>query len=61
MNSHGASSPGLTIAPSASTMWVWGVIGYAQIDLGPAQATASATARDPSICLSIGQRLPLVG
>ncbi len=26
-NSHGASAPDLTIAESASTMWVWGVIG----------------------------------
>src|SRR2546430_1348787 len=48
------SSSLFTIADSASTMWVCGVIGYAQITCGRHIATASATARDPSICLSIG-------
>ena len=49
------SSPFFTRAPSASTMWVCGVIGYAQITCGRHMATASATAREPSICLSTGQ------
>src|SRR6185503_7982366 len=52
-----ASSSFFTIADSASMMWVCGVIGYAQITCGRHIATASATARDPSICLSIGPRL----
>ena len=34
-------------------MWVCGVIGYAQITCGRHSATASATAREPSICLSM--------
>src|SRR4051794_12937314 len=58
-NSHGASAPDFTSAPRPSTMWVCGEIGYAQITSGRHSATASATARDPSICLSTGQLLPL--
>src|SRR5262245_6104830 len=57
MNSQFASSPDFTISPRPSTMWVCGVIGYAQITCGRHSATASATAREPSVCLSIG-RLP---
>ena len=53
------SSPFFTMALSASTMWVCGVIGYAQITSGRHKATASAIAREPSTCLSIGQCLPL--
>src|SRR5512135_3390124 len=53
MNSHPPSSPDFTISPRPSTMCVWGVIGYAQITCGRASATASATAREPSICLSM--------
>src|SRR5215470_10669965 len=49
MNSHGASSPDFTSRLSASTMWVWGEIGYAQITSGLQRATDSATAADPSI------------
>ena len=51
MNSHVPRSPVLTIAPSASTMWVCGVIGYAGTTCGRHRATASAIAFDPSICL----------
>src|SRR5947209_14190453 len=54
MNSHGVSWPDFTIADSPSTMWVCGEIGYAQITSGRHRATASATARDPSVCLSMG-------
>src|SRR5215207_8860412 len=50
--SHGASSPVLTSPESASTMWVWGEIGYAGMTSGRHSATVSATAREPSICLS---------
>src|SRR4051794_38788859 len=52
-NSHGARSPLLTIAESASTMCVCGEIGYAPITSGRQRATASATAREPSSCLSM--------
>ena len=38
------SSPLRTILLSASTMWVWGVIGYAQITSGRLSAMASALA-----------------
>jgi hypothetical protein len=38
-------------------MCVCGVIGYAQITSGRLSATASATARDPSICLSMVRSL----
>jgi hypothetical protein len=55
------SSPFFTIAPSASTMWVCGVMGYAQITCGRHIATVSATAREPSICLSmVSRRLQFV-
>src|ERR671933_1771137 len=57
MYSHGASSPPFTSADSASTMCVCGEIGYAAMTSGRQRATASATAREPSICLSMG-RLP---
>src|SRR4030095_11591257 len=53
MNSHPASSPDFTISPRPSTMCVCGVIGYAQITCGRHSATASATACEPSVCLSI--------
>src|SRR5688572_24435516 len=56
-NSHEPSCPAFTICESPSTMWVWGEMGYAQITSGRHAATVSATARDPSICLSTG-RLP---
>src|ERR687884_1425339 len=52
MYSHGASVPCFTSAESASTMCVCGEIGYAAITSGRHSATASATAREPSICLS---------
>src|SRR5262245_2727988 len=58
MNSHGARAPDFTISPSASTMWVCGEIGYAQITSGRQRPTASATAREPSVCLRIGHRSP---
>src|SRR4051795_5942105 len=54
MNSHGVSVPSLTSSPSPSTMWVCGEIGYAQMTSGRHSATASATAREPSSCLSMG-------
>src|SRR6185369_5193800 len=41
------------IRPSPSTMWVCGEIGYAQITSGRQRATASATAAEPSTCLSM--------
>src|SRR5664279_759879 len=52
MNSHGESVPAFTIAPTASMMWVWGEMGYAQTTSGRHRATVSATAREPSICRS---------
>src|SRR4051812_30896443 len=52
MYSHGASAPVLTSPESASTMWVCGEIGYAGMTSGRHRATVSATAREPSICLS---------
>src|SRR3954447_2072162 len=55
MYSHGASAPSFTSADSASTMCVCGEIGYAAITSGRHSATASATAFEPSICLSTGQ------
>src|SRR6188472_2297397 len=51
MYSHGASSPALTSAESASTMCVCGEIGYAATTSGRQRATVSATAREPSSCL----------
>src|SRR6516225_7861486 len=57
MYSQFAISPALTISPKPSTMCVCGVIGYAQITCGRHSATASATARDPSVCLSIDHLL----
>src|SRR3546814_643294 len=57
MNSHGASAPLLTRSPSPSTICVCGEIGYAQITSGRHSATASATAREPSVCLSMGRLL----
>src|SRR5918993_3797187 len=56
-NSHEPSSPAFTICESPSTMWVCGEMGYAQMTSGRHAATVSATAREPSICLSTG-RLP---
>src|SRR5664279_3830308 len=58
-NSHGASSPSLTIAVSASTMCVWGEIGQAGITSGRHSATVRATAREPSSCSSMEQALAL--
>src|SRR5579859_2905255 len=54
MNSQSASSPDFTSSPRPSTMWVCGVIGYAQITSGRQSATALATAWEPSICSSMG-------
>src|SRR5262245_52283881 len=51
--SHGASAPVFTSADRPSTMCVCGEIGYAPITSGRHRATVSATAREPSICLSI--------
>src|SRR3954447_17334945 len=61
MYSHGASVPSCTRAESPSTMCVCGEIGYAAITSGRHSATASATAREPSICLSMGllERRPM--
>src|SRR5688500_5851354 len=56
-NSQEPSSPAFTICERPSTMWVCGEIGYAQMTSGRHAATVSATAREPSICLSTG-RLP---
>src|SRR5689334_2112850 len=52
--SQGASEPSFTRAERASTMCVCGEIGYAAMTSGRHSATASATARDPSTCLSTG-------
>src|SRR5512137_330585 len=38
-----------TKSASASTIWVWGVIGYAETTCGRQRRTASATACDPSV------------
>src|SRR3954451_11643638 len=54
MYSQGASVSVFTSADSASTMCVCGEIGYAAITSGRHSATASATAREPSVCLSMG-------
>src|SRR5689334_23873404 len=51
--SHGASAPVFTSDDRPSTMCVCGEIGYAPITSGRHIATVSATAREPSICLSI--------
>src|SRR5512142_2608142 len=59
MNSHGSSLPSFANSPSASTMWVCGEMGYAQTTSGRQSATASATAREPSICLRMGGLLQL--
>src|SRR5580692_9668782 len=61
MNSHGASCPLLTSVERASTMCVCGEMGYAQMTSGLDKATASATAREPSTCLSTDDLLNLVG
>src|SRR3954470_10288946 len=50
--SQGDSSPVRTSPESASTMCVCGEIGYAGMTSGRHSATVSATAREPSICLS---------
>src|ERR1051326_7851159 len=50
---HGSISPAAAISDSASTMWVCGEIGYAGITCGRQAATVRATARDPSIWLSM--------
>src|SRR3954451_780539 len=57
MYSHGASAPVFTSEDSPSTMCVCGEIGYAPITSGRHRATVSATAREPSICLSTCQLL----
>src|ERR1051326_3272571 len=54
---HGSISPAAAISDSASTMWVCGEIGYAGITCGRQAATARATARDPSIWLSMDSLL----
>src|SRR5450631_3873172 len=59
MNSHGASAPLFTSSPRPSTMWVGGEMGYAQMTSGRQRATASATACEPSVCFSMGERLQL--
>ena len=51
--SQGASSPVRTRSESASTMCVWGEIGYAEITSGRQSATAFATASEPSSWLRI--------
>src|SRR5512145_455341 len=38
-----------TNSARASTIWVWGVIGYAETTCGRQSRTASATACDPSV------------
>src|SRR5438093_12156529 len=53
MNSQPWRSPDLTISPKPSTICVCGVMGYAQMTCGRQSAMASATAREPSICLSM--------
>src|SRR4051794_6864194 len=53
--SQGARSPVFTSADSASTMCVCGEMGYAPITSGRHRATASATAREPSICLRMSR------
>src|SRR4051794_11126776 len=50
--SQGDSSPVRTSPECASTMCVCGEIGYAGMTSGRHSATVSATAREPSICLS---------
>ena len=57
-----------TRSDSASTMWVCGEMGYAATTCGRQRATVSATAREPSICLSTAtlpggddQRVRLLG
>src|SRR4051794_17978035 len=57
--SHGASSPAFTSADRASTMCVCGEIGYAPMTSGRHSAMASATARDPSICLRMRRLLAI--
>src|SRR5665647_1402838 len=57
MNSQPARRPDFTISPRPSTMWVWGVMGYAQMTCGRHSPIASATAAEPSICLSMKQFL----
>ena len=59
-NSHGESSPVLTSCERFSTMCVCGEIGYAQITSGRHNATASATAREPSSWRGTAQLLQLV-
>src|SRR5688500_17720709 len=56
--SHGASSPEATRSESPSTMWVCGEIGYAATTCGRHRATVSATAREPTSCLSMGLTPP---
>src|ERR1019366_8030565 len=60
MNSQGESKPVFTIAPTASMMWVWGEMGYAQTTSGRHSATVSATAREPSIWRSMKRLLFLL-
>src|SRR6187397_3110608 len=59
--SHGASSPEATRSDRASTMWVCGEMGYAATTCGRHRATVSATAREPSSCLSMGRAPPRLG
>src|SRR4051794_238509 len=58
-NSQGARRPSFTSLERPSTMWVCGEMGYAQMTSGRHMATASATATEPSICLSNETLLPL--
>src|SRR5689334_16248691 len=60
-NSQWGIRPCRTIDPTASTMCVWGVIGYAGTTLGRQRATASAIAREPSIwSRMLAHRQPVV-
>src|SRR4051812_10192721 len=47
-------SPARTSFDTPSTMWVCGEMGYAATTSGRQRATVSATAREPSSCLSMG-------
>jgi len=53
MNSQFFRWPSLTISPRPSTIWVCGVIGYAQITSGRQSAMVSAIACEPSACFSM--------
>src|SRR5512136_2148204 len=46
-----SSSPSATILARNSTMWVWGVMGYAEMTAGRHAFTAWVTAIEPSMTL----------